>query len=106
LKRRRFQRTETIVNAGDEAGELFFLARGNVSVTVALGSGATKRLGTFSAGMTFGEIAVIDRAPRSANIVADTDGECDLLGLADFESLTKSHPAIRRLHTVFSKLKP
>jgi glutaminase len=95
LKRRRFQRTETIVNAGDEAAELFCLARGNVSVTVSLGSSATKRLGTFSAGMTFGEIAMIDHAPRSANIVADTDGECDLLSLEDFESLAKSNPSIK-----------
>jgi len=76
-------------------GELFFLARGNVSVTVTLASGVTKRLGTFSAGMTFGEIAMLDRAPRTANIVADSDGECDLLSLEDFELLGQSHPAIK-----------
>jgi glutaminase len=95
LKRRRFHRTEAIVKIGDDAQELFFLARGHVSVTVDLASGATKRLATFSAGMAFGEMAVLDRAPRSANIVADTDVECDIMELDDFEKLGRSHPGIK-----------
>ena len=95
LKRRSYQRTEVIVNAGDEARELFFIARGHVSVTVALVSGAAKRLAAFSAGMAFGEMAIIDRAPRSATIVADTDVECDVMDLEEFEKLGNSHPAIK-----------
>jgi len=48
-------------------------------------------------------MAVIDRAPRSANIVADTDVECDLLDVADFESLAESHPAIKiKLWRIFA----
>jgi len=95
LKRRSYQRTEVIVHAGDEARELFFLARGHVSVNVTLVSGAAKRLAAFSAGMAFGEMAIIDRAPRSANIVADTDVECDILEVEDFDKLGPSNPAIK-----------
>ncbi|HSU52684.1 MAG TPA: cyclic nucleotide-binding domain-containing protein, partial [Candidatus Dormibacteraeota bacterium] len=95
LKRRSYQRSELIVNAGDEARELFFIARGHVSVTVTLVSGATKRLAAFSAGMAFGEMAIIDRAPRSANIVADTDVESDIMDLEQFDKLGMSHPSIK-----------
>ena len=74
---------------------LFFLAQGKVSVNVALNSGRRKRLGTFSAGMAFGEMALIDGAPRAATIVADTDVDSDLLTLDDFRRLGDSHPQIK-----------
>jgi CRP-like cAMP-binding protein len=54
-----------------------------------------KRLGTFSAGMSFGEMALVERAPRSADVIADTEVECDLLKLEDFEGLAKTHPGIK-----------
>src|SRR5262245_52227342 len=68
LKRRVYQQTEAIIEIGDEAHEMFFLARGGVSVFVPMATGARRRLATFSAGMVFGEMAVIDRSPRSARI--------------------------------------
>ena len=66
LVRRHYQRGEVMVHFGDPAGELFFLARGRASVTVTLSSRVQKRLATFSAGMAFGEMALLDRAPRPA----------------------------------------
>lgn len=95
LERRKFRRGELIVQFGAPAGELFFLAQGCASVTVPLSGGAQKRLATFSPGMAFGEMAMLDRAPRSAAVTADTEVECDLLNLKDFERLGKSHPHIQ-----------
>jgi glutaminase len=95
LKKRLYQSGETIIQAGDEARELFFLSRGNASVYLILPSGRRKRLATFSAGMAFGEMAIIERAPRSALIVADTEVECDLLALDDFDRLSISCPEIK-----------
>ncbi|MCI0743857.1 MAG: glutaminase A [Verrucomicrobia subdivision 3 bacterium] len=95
LKRRVYQQTEAIIESGDDAREMFFLARGNASVFVTLASGTRRRLATFSPGMVFGEMAVIDRSPRSARIVADTAVECDTLNVEDIERLGKSHPEIR-----------
>jgi glutaminase len=67
--------------------------------------------------MVFGEMAVVDRAPRSAMIVADSEVVCDVMSLDDFERLGTTHPAIkikllenlslclcRRLRTVNRKL--
>ena len=95
LTRRHYRAGETVINVGDEARDLFFLARGTVSVLVTLGSGARKRLATFSPGMAFGDMAVIDRAPRSAMIVADLEVECDLLSVEDLGALGHKHPMIK-----------
>ena len=93
LKSRAFQAGQQIISAGEAAREVFFLTRGNVSVF--LPGEDQHRLARFSPGMSFGEMAFLDGAPRSANIVADTDVICDQLSLADFEALGKTHPAIK-----------
>ena len=95
LKWQRVKAGTTIINIGDAAREMFFLARGSVSVFVPQSSDTRRRLATFSAGMVFGEMAMIDGAPRSAYIVADTDAECNVLNLANFERLGVTHPAIK-----------
>jgi glutaminase len=95
LKRQQYRRGDIIIQVGDKAAHLYFLARGTVSVLVNPHSKALRRLGTFSPGMAFGEMAVLDRAPRSAMVVADTDVECDLLSLEDFNHLSQTHPAIK-----------
>ncbi len=62
---------------------------------IRLADGGQKRLGVFSPGMSFGEIAMLDGAPRSACVVADTDVTCDILALEDFERLGFTHPRIK-----------
>jgi len=59
------------------------------------GRGTRLRLTTFSAGMIFGEMAVVDLAPRSANIVADTQVECDVLSIEDFDALGNRNPVLK-----------
>jgi glutaminase len=95
LQRKTYARGEVLIEAGAKAGELFFLTRGHVSVFLVMAAGARKRLATFSAGMAFGEMAIIERGPRSAMILADTDVVCDLLKLEDFEVLSSTHPQIK-----------
>lgn len=62
---------------------------------VALPAGASNRLASFTAGMAFGEMAVIDCSSRSATIVAGTDVACDLLKLECLCALESSHPKIK-----------
>jgi glutaminase len=95
LKRRQYRQGETIIEAGAPAGELFLLVKGYTSATMQQASGSKKRLGTFSPGMTFGEMALLDLSPRSARVTADTDVECDLLQMDDFERLGQSDPRIK-----------
>jgi glutaminase len=95
LKRQSFKPGDTIINVGEQASEMFLLTRGHVRVQTTLASGKLKRLAMFSPGMTFGEMAVIDRAPRSAMIVAETVVECETLRLEDFDGLDQAHPEIK-----------
>ncbi len=94
LVQRRFAAGDTIITAGDRAAELYFLVRGTVSVLMVTAGGGLRRLATFSPGMTFGEMAVIDRSPRSATIVADTEVECEQLSLDALDGLRQSAPEV------------
>jgi glutaminase len=95
LKTRRFKSGESIVEIGDPADSLFFLASGQVSVTIDLAGGSTRRLTTCTPGMIFGEMAILERRPRSAVVRADTPVECWELAIADFEHLTSTHPDLK-----------
>ena len=95
LQRRHYQPGETIIRVGDPAHEMFFLSQGEVSVILVTEDGTRKRLAAMGPGMTFGEMAVIDGAPRSANVVADTAVECDVISDNDLEHLGRRFPEIR-----------
>ncbi|MEP6669840.1 MAG: glutaminase A [Chthoniobacter sp.] len=95
FERRNFAVGEVIIQAGEPAHELFLLTRGVVSVFLPLDDGRRKRLATFSPGMAFGEMAMIDHAPRSATIIADTDVSCDLLTIGKLTALGAVHPKIK-----------
>ena len=95
LKTRRFKAGDPIVAIGDPADSLFFLASGQVSVTIDLAGGGTRRLTTCTPGMIFGEMAILERRPRSAVVRADTPVECWELMIADFEHLTGTHPDLK-----------
>jgi glutaminase len=95
FKRRTYRQNEVIIKAGERGDEMFFLARGRASVYLPVGPDARKRIATFSTGMVFGEIAVVDHAPRTATITADSDIECDMLNLENFEQLGKTNPGIK-----------
>ena len=95
LKRRKYQRGEVIVQKGLPAEEMYFMARGRASAFIQLANGTKKRLGTFSSGMVFGEMGVLEQATRSAEVTADTEVECDLLKQEDFDKLGESYPQIK-----------
>jgi glutaminase len=95
LEHRYYSRDEVIVEMGAKAHEVFFLSRGSAIIVLKLASGAQKRLGVFSAGMAFGEVGMLDQAPRSAMVMAETDVECHLLKRDDFDTLGETHPRIK-----------
>jgi glutaminase len=97
LERRSYAAGELIVRRGEPADCLYFVARGEVSVTAELPNGQLKRLSTLSAGTTFGELAMVNRTPRSADVRADAPTDCYELSLTAFEALSEKHPDIKLL---------
>ncbi|MGY3614677.1 glutaminase A [Bradyrhizobium sp. USDA 10063] len=78
---------EKIISAGDPANSLFFLRSGVVHVTLPDGI----RLATLTAGMAFGEMALIEPV-RSADVLADQAATAWEIPLRDFERFRKQHP--------------
>jgi glutaminase len=83
-----------LVRRGDPSDTIYLLQRGEVSVVVGLPAGGVKRLATLSAGMVFGESALLVGGQRSADVRADTAVECWTLGIEDFAALERERPAL------------
>lgn len=94
LAHKHFSQNEYIIRKGDAAEDIYLLMSGQVSVVVDLPDGRRRRLSTLTAGMTFGELAIVDRAARSADVRADTQVECSVLSAAAFHRLGETHPEI------------
>ena len=91
LQRRTFASGDTIMHAGDPADELFLLLAGEVSIRLPGGV----RLATLTPGMAFGELAVLDRAPRPVEAIADGAVEVAVLDVGDFEALRDDDPRLQ-----------
>src|SRR6516165_4078182 len=78
---------ETIISAGEAASSLFFLRSGVVHVKLPGGF----RLATITAGMAFGEMALLE-THRSADVFADAVVIALEVPLADFERFREQHP--------------
>jgi CRP/FNR family cyclic AMP-dependent transcriptional regulator len=65
---REFKAGEVIFKEGDAAAEFFVIQRGKVDIRL-----GNRLLGTLSDHDIFGEMALIDAAPRSATAIAATD---------------------------------
>jgi SulP family sulfate permease len=79
---------------GDAGDEMFFVRRGRVSALLPLEGGKRHHLATFCQGDFFGEMAFLDREPRSADIGAVTATDLYALSRAHFDVLVKSNPAL------------
>jgi len=87
-KEKEFDAGETIVREGDASNTGFYLILdGQVEVKQ---DGST--LSKLGSGQFFGEMAVLDEKPRSADVVATTDTQCLLLTSWDFKALIKTYP--------------
>ncbi len=87
-KDKEFDSGETIVREGDASNTGFYLILdGQVEVKQ---DGST--LSKLGSGQFFGEMAVLDEKPRSADVVATTDTKCLLLTSWDFKALIKTYP--------------
>jgi glutaminase len=86
---RAFQPGAKIIAAGDGATSLFFLRSGVVHVRLPGGI----RLATLTAGMAFGEMALLE-THRSADVLADGAVTALEVPLSDFQRFREQHPRI------------
>ncbi len=86
-----FPRGHVLFRAGDPGDMIYISLKGEIGVRV---PGTTRRLASFAPGVTMGEIAVLARAPRSAEAFAESDVTALGLSVDAFERLMQSHPPL------------
>jgi CRP/FNR family transcriptional regulator len=78
-----------VVRQGDDGNGLFLVLEGRVNV---VRDGET--LATLGPGEWFGELAVLDRGPRVASVLADVPTRCLAIAAWDAERLFMERPAL------------
>ncbi len=94
VQRHQFEPGALIVRRGEPAEAIYLLLSGEVSVIVELPGGGQKRLSTLSAGMSFGEMALLDGGLRTASARADGPVECAVLTADAFLRIERERPAL------------
>src|SRR6478736_8148461 len=95
MRVRRFRRAETVFHVGDPGDALFIVMSGSIKITLPADTGDEAILATLRPGDFFGELALLDGAPRSATAVAIEPTETYILPRAQFRELLATEPAIR-----------
>ncbi|MEM1060324.1 MAG: glutaminase A [Verrucomicrobiota bacterium] len=88
---------EVICEQGARSDRVYFLAKGMVSVRLQTRSGASPRLAAFHAGMSFGELALIDGGTRSSSVIAESTCIVYELELSALEEVFEAEPEIKIL---------
>jgi glutaminase len=91
---RSYHNGQTIISAGQSSDDLFVITDGAAMVSIPTNDGVA-RLDAFTSGMTFGELAFLDRSPRSADVTALGAVECRVLTRDAFAQLDREAPAIK-----------
>jgi SulP family sulfate permease len=90
-----YAKDELIIRQGDTSRDLFLLTKGAVTVKVRLPHRQRlKRVFTFGPGVIFGEMALLDAKPRSADVWAQEDSEVLMLSYDQFVALSQEEPKL------------
>jgi len=95
-ERRRFHRGEVVIRFGDVDPSLLIVLDGDLE-TVAERRGRQRRLSPAPAGSVVGELGFLDGKPRSASVIAVTDGELLRMSASAFDSLAAVNPRLGRM---------
>jgi hypothetical protein len=82
-----------LFNQGDASDAMFFVMSGELRARTMVG-GKETILATFAAGDFFGDMALFDHGPRSADVLANVESTLLKLSSASFEKLTREMPAL------------
>ena len=95
MRSRRFRRGEVIFHLGDPGDALFVIVSGDVKISLPSETGEEAILATLGPGTVFGELALLDGAPRSATATALGPTETVVLPRDRFRELIASEAGVR-----------
>ncbi len=82
---------KVLVTEGETGHEFFVILEGTAKVTR-----QGRRIATLGPGQAFGELALLDKAPRNATVVAESDVELVVLGQREFAGIIDEVPGFSR----------
>ena len=89
-----FDRKDIIFRQGDPGDCMYDIQQGRVGIFLNYGGKNEKKIAELFPGQLFGEMGLLDQAPRSATAVAlEDDTVLDTVSEADFQAYFKEQPA-------------
>jgi len=89
-----FRKNTVVINEGDEANSLYIILSGKVKVFLSNADGKEIIINTQGAGEHFGELALLDNAPRSASVMTTEKSSIGAISKIDFVTLLTRHPEL------------
>lgn len=94
LRWKSFHAGQEIINREDKNSDLLFVHKGKVRIVIYTLSGREVTLDDIEAGGFFGEMAAIDKEPRSASVIALEPSEIAFLSAEQFEEGLKKESQV------------
>jgi len=94
FEQRVFSKGATVVSAGEAGDDLLVVLHGSASVLVPDEAGTPMRVAGLRRGAVIGEMAFLDRSPRSATVVAEEDMVLAVLDRPTYERLGHDEPEL------------
>lgn len=94
VRRRTFRQGEVIFHRDDPGQVLYVIKEGKVKISLISPDGQEIALVVFGKGEYFGELALLDGRPRSADAIALQKVECLALQRSDFHNAIMKYPKI------------
>jgi CRP/FNR family transcriptional regulator, cyclic AMP receptor protein len=85
---------ELVIDYLDKSDDVFFVISGQVSVTLYSLTGRVVSFRELGPGQTFGELAALDGAPRSASVHVRTEGLIAHMTAQHFREVLHDHPSV------------
>jgi CRP-like cAMP-binding protein len=89
-----FAKGQVLVRQGEAGQSLYLLAEGALDVTVAPPEGPPIALDRLLPGAVFGEMSLLTGQPRSATVVAATDGEVYEIDKGHLDPILRERPSL------------
>lgn len=103
-KEKRVKKNEMIFKEGDVGDAFYLIVSGSVRISTLVPGVGEEALTILKEGEYFGEMALIDDAPRSASAIANDDTILLLIGKDDFRKLLAQETGIAyKLLWIFTK---
>jgi CRP/FNR family transcriptional regulator, cyclic AMP receptor protein len=91
---RNYPRNAVVISEGDEATSMFIIVSGSVKVYHTEADGKETILNTQGPGQHFGELALVDDAPRSASVMTQEPSRLLVLSKAAFKECLEESPEV------------